>query len=358
MFLTTNGMVNKIVTHFRPHADELVALMFLKNFPEGEEKFPGVKNAKVEFLTTGKLPNGKTYQDFPETIFLGVGGGPFDEHETEGQDRAEGEVCASLVANYLGIEKKPELQGVLKIVKQEDLDGAIAVDSLSVIVKFLHSCFKEDYELIYRWSEIGHMAHIQNAQVGGSERKFTYSETKKILQELQSVEYDWWVTTAETALAYQKEQYQKALKEFDQKAIKRQVTCYDGAPVNISYIESDNEEMGKAARSRMSQLIVQKSSRGNVFMFTSWKRHLDLTSIIVLLRLAEQHFEGAVKVTDTKTLSQIGMITDIPWYLFHARDMIFNGSLTTKDVPPTKIPSNKLLAIVEEGIGKQFTVPT
>lgn len=343
-------MINKIVTHFRPHADELIALMFLKNFKEGEEKFPGVSNAKIEFLSTGKIPNGKSYKDFSDTIFLGVGGGPFDEHESESQERSEGEVCATLVAKTLGIENKPELQGILNIVKDEDLSGAKEKDSLSVMIKFLHSCFKEDYETIYKWSELAYMAHIGTER---TERPFTLESARILLEDHK--DFAWWEDVIQTALKYQNEEYQKALKEFDQKALKKTLIAYDGKPVSFSFIESDNEEMSKAARSRMSQLIVQKNSRGNVFIFTYRKRNLDLTSVVILLRLAEQHFAGDIKVKDVHTLSQIGMVENIPWYLFYTKDSIYNGSLTTKDVPPTEIPKDKLISIVREGISKKFT---
>ncbi len=342
-------MINKIVTHFRPHADELIALMFLKNFPEGEVQFPGIKNAKIEFLSTGRLGEGKTYKDFPDRIFLGVGGGPFDEHETDGQERSEGEVCATLVAKALGLENMPELQPILQIVKDEDLSGAKEKDSLSVMIKFLHSCFKDDYETIYKWSEMAYMAHIGLDSII---RPFTLESARMLLKEHK--DFLWWNEVIEKALTYQDEEYQKALKEFDEKALKESIVAYDGKQVAFSFVESDNEEMGKAARSRMSQLIVQRNSRGNVFIFTYRKRNLDLTSVVVLLRLAEQHFSGEIKVKDTETLSQTGNVADIPWYLFYTKDSIFNGSLTTKDVPPTKIPKEKLISIIKEGISKRF----
>lgn len=341
-------MINRIVTHFRPHADELIAIILFKNFPEGEEKFEGVSNAKIEFLSTGKLPEGKTYKDFPDTIFLGVGGGPFDEHETELKERSEGEVCATLVAKALGLENRSELQAILDIVKKEDLDGAKEKDSLSVMIKFLHSCFKDDYETIYKWAEMAYMAHIGREV----ERAFTLESARELLKEHR--DFSWWEDTIQKALKYQDEEYKKALKEFDEKAIKEKILGYDQKPIQFSFIESDNEEMGKAARTRMSQLIVQRNSRGNVFIFTYRKRNLDLTSVAILLRLAEQHFSGEIKVKDTEILSQTGNIADIPWYLFYTRDSIFNGSLTTKDVLPTKIPKEKLISIIKEGISKKF----
>lgn len=338
-------MINKIVTHFRPHADELIALMFLKNFKEGEEKFPGVSNAKIEFLSTGKISNGKSYKDFPDTIFLGVGGGPFDEHESESQERSEGEVCATLVAKTLGIENKPELQGILNIVKDEDLSGAKEKDSLSVMIKFLHSCFKEDYETIYKWSELAYMAHIGTER---TERPFTLESARILLKDHK--DFAWWEDVIQTALKYQNEEYQKALKEFENNAKLEKFVASDGLPVDMAIVTSDSEEMNKAGRSHKMQLIIQFNSRGNVAIFTYRKRGLDLTNSIVLLRMAEQHYSGGIKIRDEYVLSKEGTIENIPWYLFHSKDIAFNGSLTTKDVPPTKIPHEKVVELIKEGL--------
>jgi len=347
-------MIKRIVTHYRPHADELIALIFLKNFPEGEEKFPGVKTASIEFLSTGKLPLNKTYKDFPDSIFLGVGSGPFDEHETSSQERAKGEVCATLVAKALGIEGKPELQGILNVVRNEDLNVATEKDALSIMIKFLHSCFKDDADLIYKWAEIAYLAHIRLALESGAAEPFTLGATKQILKSQNHPESKWFEETINKAILHQHAEFQKAQSEFDQNSTVWRVKAYDEKPVSIAFIKSDNEEMGKAARSRGLEMIIQKNSRGNVFIFTNRKRGLNLSSVIALLRLAEQHFAGNMQVSDTNTLCSVGMIADIPWYLFYTRDMIFNGSLTTKDIPPTQIPEEKMIQIILEGIQKNF----
>lgn len=346
--------INKIITHNRPHADELVALMLLKKFPEGEEKFPGVSSAKVEFLGAGKLENNKSYLDFPDTIFLGVGGGPFDEHATVDKERESGEVCATLVAKYLGIENKPELQGILNIIKEEDLAPAKDKDALSIGIKFLHSCFKTDSEKIYRWAEIAYMAHIKFFVERGETRLFTVTDTKKILEELKSEELEFWVGAIEEARKYQNDQYQLALKEFDG-AIKERFIGNDGQPIDMAVVTSDNEEINKAFRSQRAQLIIQFSTQGNVAIFTYQKRGLDLTNSIILLRMAEQFYRwGEIKIKDKTILGGEGMIDGIPWYLFHTRDSAFNGSLTTKDIPSTMIPHEKVVDLIVEGLKSKF----
>ncbi len=347
-------MITKIITHNRPHADELVALMLLKKFPEGEEKLPGVSTAKVEFLGAGKLPNNKTYLDFPDTVFLGVGGGPFDEHATADKERESGEVCATLVAKYLGIENKPELQGILNIIKEEDLAPAKDKDSLSIGIKFLHSCFKLDSEKIYRWAEIAYMAHIRFFLERGEICPFTVAGTEGILEELKSEDLGFWKDMIVKARKYQDDQYQSALREFDG-AVKERFIGSDGQPIDMAVVTSDNEEINKAFRSKRAQLIIQFSSRGNVAIFTYQKRGLDLTNSIILLRMAEQFYRwGEIKIKDKNILGGEGAIDDIPWYLFHTKDSAFNGSLTTTDITPTMIPYNKVVDLVVEGLKSKF----
>jgi len=346
--------INKIITHNRPHADELVALMLLKKFSEGEEKFPGVSTAQVEFLGAGKLGDNKTYLDFPDTVFLGVGGGPFDEHATIDKERQSGEVCATLVAKYLGIENKSELQGILNIIKEEDLAPAKDKDALSIGMKFLHSCFKNDYEKIYRWAEIAYMAHIKFFLDRGETRPFTVADTKKILEDLKSNDLQFWCDAIEEARKYQNDQYQLALKEFGN-AIKERFVGRDGQPIDMAVVTSDNEEVNKAFRSQRAQLIIQFSIRGNVAIFTYQKRRLDLTNSIILLRMAEQFYRwGEIKIKDKTMLGGEGMIEEIPWYLFHTKDSAFNGSLTTKDIPGTLIPHEKVVDLIVEGLKSKF----
>ncbi len=347
-------MITRIVTHNRPHADELVALMLLRKFPEGEQKFPGVSTAKVEFLSTGKLAEGKTCLDFPDTIFLGVGGGPFDEHATADKERESGEVCATLVAKYLNINDRPELQEILNVIKEEDLGVAKDKDALSIGIKFLHSCFKDDYERIYKWAEISYMAHIDAVRKGKQERPFTIEETKKILEEENNSELNFWQDTIREARKFQNDQYQLALKEFD-KAEKERFIASDGRSVDMAVITSDNEEINKAFRSKKAQLIIQFNSRGNVSIFTYQKRGLDLSNSIILLRMAEQFYRwNEIKIKDKTILGGEGVIDDIPWYLFHTKDCAFNGSLTTKDIPPTMIPHQKVVDLVVEGLKSRF----
>jgi hypothetical protein len=362
-------MITKIITHNRPHVDELVALMLLKKFPEGEEKFPGVKNATVSFMTTGELPDGKTANDFPDTIFLGCGGGMFDEHATSQKERVEGECCATLVAKYLGIENDPGLQKILTFIRSEDLKGTVVKNELPMMVKFLHATYGNKYEEISKWVEDAYYAvyllenkkweSIKNdsdsemkwREMKGKWQRPTIENTNEIFKEVGYTETTWWNKFIEEAKSDQKRRFEEARVEFNRNAIVERVTSKSGRVFNIAFIESDNEEMNKLARSIGMHIVIQFNSKGNCFIVTDRKQKIDLTFAFILIRMAEQHYRGEVKIRDEEILSKEGFVAGIPyWYLFHTKDMGFNGSLTTTDVEPTKIPKEKLFDFVKEGI--------
>ena len=361
-------MITEIVTHFRPHADELVALMLLKDFKEGEEKFPGVSNAKISFLSTGGLPEGKTASNFPDKIFLGIGGGIFDEHRTDIKEREEDETCTTLVSKYLGLDKDLGLERIIYFVKEDDLHGSKVKDGLSVMIKFLHSCYKDDVEKIYKWVETSYFAEykkdknfIESIKDNSNFENlyFDYKSKWKAptyessLLCLESENYSGlveWKSFMEKALKYQDDQYKDALKKFDTEAKKETFIIHDGKKITLAVITSDNEEMNKASRTRATDVTVIFNSRGNVGIFTYHKKNINLTKVFVLLRMAEQYYSGVIKIKDEKELSQEGIVGGIPWYLISARNAGYNGSLTTKDIEPTKIPKDKIIEFIKEGL--------
>ncbi len=354
-------MITKIITHNRPHADELVALMLLKKFPQGKEKFPGVTTAEVSFLTTGELPNGQTAKDFPDTIFLGCGGGDFDEHATSQKERVSNECCTTLVAKYLGISKDPALQRILFFVKQEDLSGSKDRDALSVYIKILHSAYKNDPEGVSRWAIDAYYAEylsdknkIENGEVV-QEIPPTLISAINSFQKNGFDDLEWWNSFLNVAIKYQDDQYKLAMNEFKNNAKVERFMANDGMPIDMAVITSDNEEMNKVARSNKMQLIIQFSTKGNVAIFTYQKRNLNLTNSFILLRMAEQHYrDSEIKIKDKNILSGEGTVANVPWYLFHTKDCGFNGSLTAMDIPPTKIPHDKVVGLIKQGFKSKF----
>lgn len=348
-------MISKIVTHKRPHADELVARMLLRRFESGREKFPGIETATTSYMTTGELQDGKTWTDFPDTVFLGCGGGPFDEHGTSRKTREKDESCVTLVAKYLGLENDRGLEKILYYIKKEDLSGSKVKHELPSVIKLLHACHHDD-EAIARWTEDAYYA-IYKDEVGkdGSDKKtwqpLTLTSTYEILKSQDYKDLAWWKKFADDAIAYQQHKFNEAGREFETNAHTSRIPGPRYRTINFAWVESNNEEINKYARSKGADVVVQFQGQGKCFITTNQRAGIDLSYAFVLLRMAEQHYRGEIKIRDEGILSKEGFVDGVPcWYLFHNKHMGFNGSLTATDVEPSKIPREKIIECIKEGV--------
>ncbi len=77
-----------LVTHINPHLDDILAIWLFKKY------HPGFKDVQVEFISASQ--NKSLLEENKDKIFLGTGGGKFDEHK-EGLHTCAG----SLVFDYL-----------------------------------------------------------------------------------------------------------------------------------------------------------------------------------------------------------------------------------------------------------------
>lgn len=112
-----------IVTHLRPHLDEICALWLIQKY------WPQFEDADIEFVATGPT-GGERWENIepdsnPFVIYVGVGQGKFDEHKgAEGDDK---ESAASLIwqetQNRCSIPKgyKEAVDRIVEYVKKEDL---------------------------------------------------------------------------------------------------------------------------------------------------------------------------------------------------------------------------------------------
>jgi hypothetical protein len=80
--------MKKLVTHIRPHLDDICALWLLKRL------LPEAKDAEISFVPTNE--RGGDVVDEAEVLYVGVGRGRFDEHKGD-----IGQCATSLVFAYL-----------------------------------------------------------------------------------------------------------------------------------------------------------------------------------------------------------------------------------------------------------------
>lgn len=151
-------IMKTIVTHFKPHLDEICAIWLLKKF------HPDCREFELKFIFAGaNTLNNKPVDSDPDVVHIGVGRGNFDEHTGRYGDKS----CssASLIWNFICKEGNPpkksdELAAINRIVQyvvKEDtgqlatLDPEIRDFALAGIVQGMRTYFNQNDEKLVNW---------------------------------------------------------------------------------------------------------------------------------------------------------------------------------------------------------------
>lgn len=309
-----------IVTHKRPHLDEIVAIWLLKKF--GEESFPGIKNAEINFSgDSSKLLEDISAAEWEKAgmLLVGVGGGRFDEHPANDNNRKEKDCAATLVAKELGIDQDPALEKILKFTTADDLNGSGHPFNLAHIIKSLYNLHSENE--VIKWAMMALDAKHQEQIV-------------------------FW---------------EIAKTEFEQKAQIEEIKKF-GLKYRIATVASDCDQINKFARyttigtettGGKIAIIIQKKSSGNVQIFTNRKFGFSLYMVAAQIRLAEQKIQNRPQAKDWREMIGEGKVKNAEeWYYFPKGESLFNGSLTSSNTPPTRLPIEKIQQIVRENLRK------
>jgi hypothetical protein len=321
---------NRILTHERPHLDEIVAIWLLRKF--GEQRFPGISTAAVSFMSIRKLAEAGLKPDDYEaqgTLLLGIGGGRFDEHPTLDEGRKTGDCATTLVAKELGVGDDPSLAKILRFVRAADVEGNASPFDVSYVVKLLHARHPDDPHRVIEWALVAIEVKYQEQL-----RFFTVVKP----------EFDTKAKVEEIAVG------QKRL---------RMVT-----------IDSDEDGIHKYARSEYgarAAVVIQRRSSGNVAVFGNKQAGVDLREAAKLIRLAEREAKGFSEGTrprsdatdaarmcpqsDEERLTADGYAPGAEEWFYHRQgQMLLNGSLTQADVPATRLSLDRIAELVKIGI--------
>ena len=117
--------VKHIITHEHPDLDAALSVLLFKEY--GEIRFPGAREAPIEFHPADKLPDGKTAEELEKEgiIALDIGGGRFDSHPTRNRkNKNKWERCASdLVAEEFGVLDDPKWSRLIEYTRLQDTTG-------------------------------------------------------------------------------------------------------------------------------------------------------------------------------------------------------------------------------------------
>lgn len=142
-----------IVTHLRPHLDEVCALWIIQKY------WHEFSHADIAFVTTsptgGERWNNVAPDSNPFVIYVGVGQGEFDEHKGDVDDSAATLIWKETQARNPHIAKgeKKAIDRIVEYVKQEDMAAFITNDlhqfGIPTIISGLYGVNKKDSYAVY-----------------------------------------------------------------------------------------------------------------------------------------------------------------------------------------------------------------
>ncbi len=307
--------IHTIITHKRPHLDEIVAILLLQLY--GEKVFPGVSTAVFQFWDASqKTKDGRPWQAWQDegNILIGVGGGRFDEHATLHVERKENECASTLVAKALRIHDEPWLQSLLKYTTNVDTKGGTNPFSIESLIRLANKTwFENDPESFMEWA-------LQSVRLYLDDQIKFFTESKK--------EYD---EGADTHEVY-----------------------HNGRRINVVTIDSDDAGVAAYARSQGADVVVQTNSTGHLYITSQNRSRICFDEVIKLLRAKEMTLNKFHHKMHAMALSREGNTPGSEvWYYDKQAKRILNGGPSAPEVKPTKIPFETVAALGFAGLNEK-----
>jgi len=354
-----------IATHKKPDEDSILSVALLK-----------MAGAKIEgYWFYGEGDAGVSPQfEFKNVVWIDRGRRDFDHHGIQGK------TSTHIIAEALGISNEKWLQPILRHVKRADLEGRSEPMDLNDMIKSISRELNDDLQIMEIGVKIA-TAIIEFYQKG---MKRNNKEAAIIIKEffgdekmperirhyyqlLQNPNFSrpldfGELATVNAELAKQTLQYIVAdIKRYQEaeadvrKAKKIRVGRYF-----VFAGESDNPKFNVKAREMGAAIVIQRNSDGHVQIFFNNKilgaQVVEIAEdLIEVLRLKEISLDPDLSknlLRIKSILRSTGKIEEVPqWYFFKGEKggcLILNGSLTSPDVPVTRIPLEEIIEFTKD----------
>lgn len=356
---TIRPMFTKLVTHFKPHADEILCfLMILEE--SGREIFPNLfKGGKfdydaVEWCRDNVKP--EESESRSDALFLGLGGSSYDEHCIKG--RIEDAAC-TLLAKDIGLFDCPWWVKSIEDVRREDREGGALQGEIPHVIKMLYRNAEEDQGAIENSIRFGLMAyHTEVEFLKGQWEKFcglyknegrrwnawydylneldgplTTGKVKEYMKELgvSKEDYEWFSEMTRVA-----QNYEVQAKADARRILEKEGRFYpldlNGETVYIAAVETDNQETPKVCwkyfGGQVAILVTRSKKTGHTAILSNHKFDVDLSNVGEKLQRNER--QGA------------------EWHIDRRGRFLLNGNAERfSDVKPTQKNMDDIVRLIQ-----------
>lgn len=348
-------LVRFIATNFPLSLDAGATLWAIRKF--GKEKYAGAHSAKLVFWESGKAPDGQPIGEWEKKGYLPVncGGGTLDHHPHG--DHAK-QCTFTLLLRELGYEEDPRFAKLARYVLWDD------TRSFARETEADKSIFPNVEETDFA------LARIFKDMQSGFEPTGDKERDLETMRAMAQKALSWLYAGLDCLLAKQ-DRFHRLGGMAYQTAKRFRVTCQSGKQRRIVVGRNDCDEFGPYARAQKDfrpDLVIQgrhlvAPPAGvtdldspdwpiNVQIFGTNKSGLDMADLVLRLRMEEMKYGEITNTVPLEDLKKEGRVDIVPhWYYMPAKtvdgsSMILNGSLTHRDIPPTKIHLDRVKNIV------------
>lgn len=312
-----------IVTHLRPHLDELVAIALINLYGQRRWWWPLSAPPDVRFEPSYESALAffaKEKISLDRVAFIGIGHDEFDEHKVEG--RLPDTCSADLVARALGINRWQNVKKILREVRLSDTEAGQGMLGLGNVLKVIQAYRKVDSESLCLCMNFVH-------------------------------------ATVEALLKQGDEFHRECRMEFESNG---KMIIVKG--VRIALVRTDLETMHKWLRSmRQADIVIQRHVDGHVNIFSGDKGRALMPEIAFRIGCRENLMTHSVPpsegsamqstytaLCEIRTLGKDVELTGMArhWYYHAKAGALHNGSSTHTDKPATTLTLEDLEHIVND----------
>ncbi len=309
--------------HAYPHLEEVAALVAVEEY--GDRAF-----------LDKYCPDGR--------LWLGVGGGPFDEHPDPdtGEGRKKG-CCLALVAKALNlVEKAPwwrqmvafcnfaETGGQMNPGRREAVEARHPYDVYSLT------------RLLFRWRR-----HLAEAS-GGT---FTEPEQHRVIEHLKDLV---------RMFVWDQEVFHRAAQLIRRQGRHETINGPKGKELRLVVVavpadEDHNWHVSTAARAWFkADVVVQQDPDGHIHVFTNNKANLNLDDLAQAVNIAEQEAQDDVRERDWEKLRGEGVpYREGRWYYAKPYGQLHNGT-EHFEYPVTRLSLETVASLVKMSLDTSF----
>ncbi|NCN07670.1 hypothetical protein GW933_03170 [Candidatus Falkowbacteria bacterium] len=335
-------------------------------------------------ITTGKLvwefistATGVDNPDAnPEIIYFNVGEGEYDQHGKE-RNRSLCEICSLdlIRETYNFLSGRPWIREIFQLVRDNDVDG-LAISSHPFNLRELMTALSYNYQdkpqLVLDWLTLAFCGVFECCKAGVPIKDvFTPEHMVQGVACFAPLQLEWFeelLTEATITVKRHRAWANKAVKIAIDKGKFATINVPDIGDVKVLEVWCDSFKTGSAGRQAGYHIVIQWNKDGHCQIHGGHikeklengsiiKRWIHLGMVAKELRLLEAKFRGR-KITPDQDWTKSGNIffvenkTKIPWYLPEFVTSLYNGTMSSRDIPATVIGKPKLFEAVIQSLPK------